>query len=216
MFLSFNAAFKFRVPVAIKVAASPTSVSVFNNLVRDPYLIVGGFFLDGLQGGTGAANEVSLDHTGHPILGKLRDCYMAAVDQGRQGQIPLFCGGGFGDTGDLAADAFKAICLGASGVFAAKIFLQLAGCVGNEKGRCNACNTGKCPVGICTQDPHMVARLDVDKVAQNIVDYFLAVDVELKKLMAPIGNSSLPIGRSDALVSMDKAVADRLQIAYAC
>ena len=62
----------------------------------------------------------------------------------------------------------------------------------------------------------MVARLDVDKVAQNIVDYFLAVDVELKKLMAPIGNSSLPIGRSDALVSMDKAVADRLQIAYAC
>jgi glutamate synthase (NADPH/NADH) large chain len=216
MFLSFNAAFKFRVPVVIKVAASSTSVPVFNNLVRDPYHIVGGFFLDGLQGGTGAANEVSLDHTGHPVLSKLRDCYLAAVTQGKQGQIPLFCGGGFGDTGDLAADAFKAICLGANGVFAAKIFLQLAGCVGNEKGRCNACNTGKCPVGICTQDPHLVARLDIDRVAQNIVDYFLAMDVELKKLMAPIGNSSLPIGRSEALVAMDKAVADRLQIAYAC
>jgi glutamate synthase (NADPH/NADH) large chain len=61
-----------------------------------------------------------------------------------------------------------------------------------------------------------VARLDVDAVAQNIVDYFLAMDIELKKLMAPIGNSSLPIGRSDALVSMDKAIAERLQIAYAC
>ena len=216
MFLSMNAAFKFRVPVAIKVAASSTSVSVFNNLVRDPYRIVGGFFLDGIQGGTGAAHEVSMDHTGHPILSKLRDCYLDAVTQGRQGHIPLFVGGGFGDTGDLAADAFKAICLGANGVFAAKIFLQLAGCVGNEQGRCNACNTGKCPVGITTQDPRLVARLDVDAVAQSIVDYFLSVDVELKKLMAPIGNSSLPIGRSDALISMNKSIADRLQIAYAC
>jgi len=216
MFLSMNAAFKFRVPVAIKVAASSTSVAVYNNLIRDPYHIVGGFFMDGIQGGTGAAHEVSMDHTGHPILSKLRDCYLAAVEQGKQGQIPLFVGGGFGDSGDLAADAFKAICLGASGVFSAKIFLQLAGCVGNEKGRCNACNTCKCPVGICTQDPRLVSRLDVDAVAQNIVDYFLAMDSELKKLMAPIGNSSLPIGRSDALISMNKSIADRLQIAYAC
>ena len=216
MFLSMNAAFKFRIPVAIKVAASSTSVAVYNNLIRDPYHIVGGFFMDGIQGGTGAAHEVNLDHSGHPILSKLRDCYLDAVTQGRQGQIPIFVGGGFGETGNLAADAFKAICLGASGVFAAKIFLQIAGCVGDEKGRCNACNTGLCPVGICTQDPSLVARLDVDAAAQNIVDYFLAVDQELKKLMAPIGNSSLPIGRSDALISMDKAVADRLQIGYAC
>ena len=35
-------------------------------------------------------------------------------------------------------------------------------------------------------------------------------------MLAPIGNSSLPIGRSDALVSMDKSIAERLQIAYAC
>jgi glutamate synthase (NADPH/NADH) large chain len=211
-----NAAFQFRVPVAIKVAASSTNVAVFNNLVRDPYRIVGGFFLDGIQGGTGAANEVSLDHTGHPVLSKLRDCYLTATKQGRQGHIPLFVGGGFGDTGDLAADAFKAICLGANGVFAGKIMLQLAGCVGNEKGRCNACNTGKCPAGITTQDPRLVARLDVDAVAQNVVDYFLALDSEFKKLLAPIGNSTLPIGRSDALISLDKSIADRLQIAYAC
>jgi glutamate synthase (NADPH) large chain len=217
MFLSMNAAFQFRVPVAIKVAASSTSVSVFNNLIRDPYHIVGGFFMDGIQGGTGAANEVNLDHSGHPVLSKLRDCYLDASSQGKQGQIPIFVGGGFGQAGNLAADAFKAICLGASGVFAAKVFLQAGGgCVGNEEGRCNACNTGLCPVGICTQDPTLVARLDVDAVAQNVVDYFLATDYELKKLMAPIGNSSLPIGRSDALITMDKAVADRLQIAYAC
>ena len=216
MHLSLNAAFGFRVPVAIKCAASSTSVSVYNNLLRDPYKICGGFFIDGIQGGTGAANEISLDHTGHPVVSKIRDCYNAAVEQGAQGQIPLYGGGGIGMTGNAAADAFKMICLGANGVFCGKILIQLLGCVGNEQGRCNACNTGKCPTGICTQNPRLVKRLDVDKGAQKIVDYVLAFDSELRKLMAPIGNSSLPVGRSDALVSTDKAIADKLGIQYVC
>lgn len=216
MFMSMNAAFKFRVPVAIKCAASATSVSVYNNLLRDPYRICGGFFLDGIQGGTGAANEVSLDHTGHPVVSKVRECYLAAVKQGRQGQIPLWAGGGIGLTGNAAADAFKMICLGANGVFLGKLLIQLCGCVGNEHGRCNSCSTGKCPTGICTQDPRLVKRLDVDKAAQNIVDYMLALDAEMRKLMAPIGNSTLPVGRSDALVTTDKAMADKLGIQYVC
>ena len=216
MHLSMNAAFGFRVPVAIKCAASATSVAVYNNLLRDPYKICGGFFLDGIQGGTGAANEVSLDHMGHPVVSKIRDCYLAAVKNGLQGQIPLYGGGGIGLTGNAAADAFKLICLGANGVFCGKLLTQLLGCVGNEHGRCNACNTGNCPTGICTQDPRLVKRLDVDKGAQKIVDYVLAFDAEMKKLMAPIGNSSLPVGRSDALVSTDKAIADKLGIQYVC
>ncbi len=216
MHLSLNAAFGFRVPVAIKCAASATSVSVYNNLLRDPYRICGGFFLDGIQGGTGAANEVSLDHTGHPIVSKLRECYQAAVAQGLQGQIPLWCGGGIGMTGNAAADAFKMICLGANGVIVGKMLIQLLGCIGNEQGRCNRCNTDKCPTGICTQDPRLMKRLDVDRGAQAVVDYVLAFDEELRKLMAPVGNSSLPVGRSDALVSTDKAVADKLGIQYAC
>ncbi|MDR1776630.1 MAG: 4Fe-4S binding protein [Desulfovibrio sp.] len=216
MHLSLNAAFGFRVPVAIKCAASATSVSVYNNLLRDPYKICGGFFMDGIQGGTGAANEVSLDHTGHPIVSKLRDCYLAAVAQGLQGEIPLWAGGGIGMTGNAAADAFKMLCLGANGVIMAKIVIQLLGCVGNERGRCNSCSTDKCPTGICTQDPRLVRRLDIDRGAENIVKYMLAFDSELRKLLAPVGNSSLPVGRSDALVSTDRAVADKLGIQYAC
>jgi glutamate synthase (NADPH/NADH) large chain len=216
MFLSLNCAFKFKVPVSVKVAASSTSVSVYNNLLRDPYNIVGGFFLDGIAGGTGAAHEISLNHTGHPIVSKLRDCYLAAVQQGKQGQIPLFAGGGVGMNGNLAADAFKLICLGASGVFVGRIILQMAGCVGNDHGRCNACNTGKCPIGITTQNAKLTKRLDIDTVAQNIVNYFCATDIELKKLLAPIGNSTLPVGRSDALVCVDKSVSDRLSIRHVC
>lgn len=216
MFLSLNSAFKFRVPVAIKVAASATSVSVYNNLLRDPYNIVGGFFLDGIAGGTGAAHEISLNHTGHPIVSKIRDCYLAAVHQGKQGQIPLWGAGGLGMSGNLAGDAFKMMCLGANGIFTGKLMLQIAGCVGNDLGKCNACNTGLCPVGITTQNPILSSRLDIDKVAENLINYFISVDHELKKLLAPIGNSSLPIGRSDALITVDKHVANRLKIQHVC
>ena len=216
MFLSMNAAFNFQVPVAIKVAASVTSVSVYNNLLRDPYNIVGGFFIDGLAGGTGAAHEISLNHTGHPITSKLRDCYLAAVHQGRQGEIPLFAGGGLGQTGSFAADAFKLICLGANGVFTGRMLMEIAGCVGNDTGRCNACNTGLCPAGIAAQKECLVKRLDVDKVAQNLVNYILATDIELKKLMAPVGCSTLPVGRSDALITVDKHISNRLDIQYSC
>lgn len=216
MFLSLNAAFKFRVPVVIKTSATASSVSIYNNLLRDPYNIVGGYLIDGIQGGTGAANEISLDHTGHPVVSKVRDCYNAAVAQGRQGQIPLWAAGGIGLTGNVAADAFKVICLGANGVFASKILLQLMGCVGNDHGRCNACNTGLCPAGLTTQEKKLVKRLDIDKAAQSIVDYVLAFDQEMRKMMAPIGNSSLPVGRSDALITTDEAVAKKLGIQYAC
>jgi glutamate synthase (NADPH/NADH) large chain len=125
MFLSFNAAFKFRVPVAIKVAASSTSVSVFNNLVRDPYNIVGGFLLDGHDGGTVLPDISSTT----PVIRWSASCAIATCcgAQGRQGQIPL--GRGLGKT-DLAADA-SVFCLGANGVFTGKLILQLAGCLGN-------------------------------------------------------------------------------------
>ncbi len=59
-------------------------------------------------------------------------------------------------------------------------------------------------------------RLDIDTVAQNIVNYICATDIELKKLLAPVGNSTLPVGRSDALVCVDKNVAQRLEIQHVC
>ena len=49
-----------------------------------------------------------------------------------------------------------------------------------------------------------------------IVDYMLAFDAEMRKLMAPVGNSALPVGRADALVATDMAVAEALGIQYAC
>jgi len=214
MIQSMYMAWGFRVPVYPKISATSTTNAVLNNLTRNPY--AGGLAIDGEDGGTGAAYNVSMDHMGYPIASNIRDAYLNLVKIGRQNEIPLFAAGGIGKNGNLAANAAALIMLGASGVQIGKYAMQAAaGCLGSETDRCNVCNIGLCPKGITSQDPRLYRRLDPEKVAERLVDMYLSFDTELKKVVAPLGRStSLPIGMSDALGIADKAAAERLQIQY--
>ncbi|MDW7710212.1 MAG: glutamate synthase-related protein [Deferrisomatales bacterium] len=216
MITSMSMAFGFRVPVYPKISGTKTALAVLNNLARNPFAAA--LTIDGEDGGTGAAYNVSLDKMGHPIASNLRECYLTLVKIGKQNELPLFAAGGVGKQGNLAANAAALIMLGASGVDCAKYVMQAAaGCLGDERNRCNICNTGKCPRGITTQDPRLYRRLDPDTVAQRVVEIFVAADRELKKIFAPLGRSTeLPIGMADGLSIDDPAVAQRLQIGYAC
>jgi len=214
MIQSMYMAWGFRVPVYPKISASTTSLAVLNNLTRNPY--AGALAVDGEDGGTGAAYNVSMNHMGHPIASNIRDCYLNLAKIGMQNEIPIIAGGGAGKTGNLAANAAALIMLGASAVQIGKYIMQAAaGCLGSETDRCNICNIGLCPKGITSQDPRLYRRLDVEQVAERVVDVFLSFDTELRKILAPLGRStSLPIGMSDALGIANKAAADRLQINY--
>jgi glutamate synthase (NADPH/NADH) large chain len=214
MIQSMSMAWGFRVPVYPKISGSSTALAVLNNLTRNPY--AAGLAIDGEDGGTGAAYNVSMNHMGHPIASNIRDCYLNLARIGRQNELPLFAGGGVGKNGNLAANAAALIMLGASGVQVGKYIMQAAaGCVGSEGDRCNICNIGRCPKGITSQDPRLYRRLDVDQVAQRVVDLFLAFDTELRKIVAPLGRStSLPVGMADALGIDDPAAAQRLSIQY--
>ncbi|WP_415719546.1 glutamate synthase-related protein [Maridesulfovibrio sp.] len=214
MIQSMSMAWGFRVPVYPKISASSTSLAVLNNLTRNPY--AAGLAIDGEDGGTGAAYNVSMNHMGHPIASNLRDCYNALVVTGKQNELPLIAGGGIGKSGNLAANAAALIMLGASAVQVGKYVMQAgAGCLGSEKDRCNVCNIGVCPKGITSQDPRLYRRLDPEKVAERVVDFYLSFDTEIKKIIAPLGRStSLPIGMSDALGISDRDAAERLGIKY--
>ena len=214
MIQSMYMAWGFRVPVYPKISGTSTALAVLNNLTRNPYAAA--LAIDGEDGGTGAAYNVSMNHMGHPIASNLRECYQNLVALGKQNEIPLFAGGGVGKNGNLAANAAALIMLGASGVQTGKYIMQAAaGCLGSEADRCNVCNIGICPKGITSQDARLYRRLDPEDVAQRIVDVFLSFDTELKKIVAPLGRStSLPIGMSDALGISDYHAADRLNIKY--
>jgi glutamate synthase (NADPH/NADH) large chain len=216
MIQSMSMAWGFRVPVYPKISGTKTARAVLNNLARNPYAAA--LSIDGEDGGTGAAYNVSIDKMGHPIASNLRECYLDLVRQGKQNELPLIAAGGVGKKGNLAANAAALIMLGASAVSVGKYIMQAAAnCFGDEYNRCNLCNTGKCPRGITTQDPKLYRRLDSDKVAERVVEIFKSANVELKKIFAPMGRSTeLPIGMSDGLSIDDKAMADRLEISYAC
>ncbi|MBF0342695.1 MAG: 4Fe-4S binding protein [Nitrospirae bacterium] len=216
MIQSMYLAWGFRVPVYPKISGSRTAKAVLNNLVRNPFAAA--LSIDGEDGGTGAAYNVSMDKMGHPIASNLRECYLDLVKQGKQNELPLIAAGGVGKRGNLAANAAALIMLGASAVSIGKYIMQAAaGCLGDENNRCNVCNIGRCPRGITTQDPKLYRRLDPDKVAERVVEVYKALDVELKKIFAPMGRSTeLPIGMSDAISADDPAVAQRLEISYAC
>lgn len=216
MIQSMSMAWGFRVPVYPKISGTKTARAVLNNLARNPY--AAGMYIDGEDGGTGAAYNVSMDKMGHPIASNLRECYLDLVRQGRQNELPLIAAGGVGKNGNLAANAAALFMLGASAVAIGKYAMQAAAdCLGNEANRCNICNTGRCPRGITTQDPKLYGRLDADRVAERLVEAFKAADTELKKIFAPMGRSTeLPIGMSDGLSIDDRAMAERLKISYAC
>jgi len=216
MIQTMSMAWNFKVPVYPKISGSTSAKSVLNNLVRNPY--AGALLIDGIDGGTGAAYNISMDATGHPIASNLRECYLDLVAQGRQNEIPLFAAGGMGKNGNITQNGMAMIMLGASGVHMGKYMMQAAaGCLGNEKNRCNVCNLGICPKGITSQNPKIYRRLDPDAVALRVVETFMSIRTEIKKVMAPLGRSqSLPIGMSDALGIEDKDVAERLKIKYIC
>lgn len=216
MIQSMSMAWGFRVPVFPKISGTRTARAVLNNLLRNPFAAA--LSIDGEDGGTGAAYNVSMDKMGHPIASNIRDCYLDLVRQGRQNELPLIAAGGIGKKGNVAANAAALFMLGASAVAIGKYIMQAAaGCFGDEMNRCNVCNLGRCPRGITTQDPKLYRRLDPDKVAARVVEVFKSIDVELKKIFAPLGRSTdLPIGMSDALCADNSAIAERLQIGYVC
>jgi glutamate synthase (NADPH/NADH) large chain len=215
MIQSMSMAWGFRVPVYPKISGTRSAQAVLNNLARNPY--ASALYIDGEDGGTGAAYNVSMDKMGHPLAANLRDCYLDLVKQGKQNELPLIAAGGVGKTGNLAANTAALIMLGASAVAIGKYIMQSAAeCFGDEFNRCNLCNTGRCPRGITTQDPKLYRRLDPDRVAECVVDVFKAADVELRKIFAPMGRSTqLPIGMSDGLSVSEEEIAKRLQINYA-
>ncbi|MDP3111032.1 MAG: glutamate synthase-related protein, partial [Thermodesulfovibrionales bacterium] len=114
MIQSMSMAWGFRVPVYPKISGTKTARAVLNNLARNPYAAA--LSIDGEDGGTGAAYNVSMDKMGHPIASNIRDCYLDLVKQGKQNELPLIAAGGVAKKGNLAANAAALIMLGASAV----------------------------------------------------------------------------------------------------
>jgi methylamine---glutamate N-methyltransferase subunit C len=181
-------------PVFVKIGASRPHFDVQLAVKAGADVVV----LDGMQGGTGATQDVFIEHAGIPTLPALRQAVEALQELGQHRKVQLIVSGGIRSGADVA----KALAMGADAVSIGTAALVALGCnraiyvadyqaLGAEPGVCHHCHTGLCPVGIATQDPVLEARLDVEEGARRIRNFLTVLTLEAQTLARACGKSHL-------------------------
>lgn len=145
--------------------------------------------LDGMEGGTGAAPEVVIEQTGVPTLPALYQAISTLDEIGAKDDVDLIITGGIRNGGDVA----KAMAMGADAVYIGTGAMIAMGCIG-----CRMCHTGKCPVGIATQDAKLEAKCDIDVASKKLSNYINAMTEETRMLAQLAGHDDIKdFNRSD-------------------
>ena len=80
----------------------------------------------------------------------------------------------------------KALSLGADAVAIGTAALMAIGCQ-----QYRVCNTGKCPMGIATQDPTLRGNLNINKAARRLENFLNVTSNELRDFARLTGNQSV-------------------------
>ena len=187
-------------PVGIKLAAGHIESDLAFALKAQPDFIT----IDGRGGATGSSPKLLRDATSVPTVYAL---YRARkyLDEHAEG-VSLVITGGLRVSSDFA----KAIAMGADAVAVASAALIAAGCQ-----QYRICGSGKCPVGIATQDEELRKRLDGDAAAKRVAN-FLNVSLEELRMFARItGHKKLHDLSTDDLVTISSEIAGHTNIRHA-
>ena len=124
----------------------------------------------------------------------------ALEDVGLADEIDLVVAGGIRNGGDVAkciALGAKAVAIGHSALMALNCNKEIPGVtdyegtVGVPAGQCYHCHTGRCPVGITTQDPELRKRLDVDEAADRVYNFLHTLTLEVQMLARACGKTNV-------------------------
>jgi glutamate synthase domain-containing protein 2 len=184
----------WQVPIFVKMGAS----RVFDDVKLAAKAGADVIVVDGMEGGTGASPEIMQEHTGIPTLAAVCEARAALEDIGLYGEVQLVIAGGIRH----GVDAAKALALGADAVYVGTAALIALNCnralyeedyaaLGAAPSQCHHCHTGRCPVGIATQDPALMARLEIDAAAERVANLFRAMTGEIQTLARACGKSDV-------------------------
>jgi len=174
--------------------------------------------LDGMQGGTAATQTVFIENVGIPTLPALRQAVDALEDMNMRGKVQLIVSGGI----RTGADVAKALALGADAVSIGQGVLFALGCnhdsyvqkgarhsavadyaaLGTAPGFCHHCHTGKCPVGVTTQDEVLEQRLEPEVGARHLRNYLKTLNMELTTVARACGKSNVHHLEPEDLVAL--------------
>jgi glutamate synthase domain-containing protein 2 len=174
--------------------------------------------VDGMQGGTAATQTVFIEHVGIPTLAAVRQAVEAIDDLNMRGKVQLIVSGGI----RTGADVAKALAMGADAVAIGQAVLMALGCnsssylhgdqhvsavedyarLGTAPGFCHHCHTGRCPVGVTTQDAVLEKRLDPVSGARRLTNYLKTLNMELTTLARACGKQDVHHLEREDLVAL--------------
>ncbi len=179
-------------PIFVKIGASRPYYDVALAVKAGADVVV----LDGMQGGTGATQDVFIEHVGIPTLPALRQAVEALQELGMHRKVQLIVSGGIRSGADVA----KALAMGADAVSIGTAALIALGCnspkwqadyekLGSAAGFFDDYQDGTDPAGIATQDPTLAARLDPVEGGRRLANYLRVLTLEAQTLARACGKS---------------------------
>ncbi|GAA1350806.1 FMN-binding glutamate synthase family protein [Falsarthrobacter nasiphocae] len=134
--------------------------------------------VDGSEGGTGAAPLEFEDHVGMPLTEGLMMWHNALIGAGLRDRVKI------GASGKVAvsSDIVKRIIQGADFTNSARTMMMAVGCI-----QAQACDTGKCPTGVATQDKRRQRAIDVPDKSHRVAAYQRTTVRQAMSMMAAMG-----------------------------
>jgi len=187
-------------PIGIKLAAGNIEADLEFAVYAKPDFIT----IDGRAGATGSAPKFVKASTSIPTLFAV---YRARkyLNQNAAADISLTITGGLRISSDFA----KALALGADAVAISTSALIAIGCQ-----QYRVCNTGKCPMGIATQDPELRRRLDIDRAAKQLENFLRVSTEELKDFARLTGNDDIHKLSIHDLCTTNSEISDHTEIEH--
>ncbi len=180
-------------PIGIKIAAGRIERDLQYCVFAEPDFIT----VDGRGGGTASSPLFLREATTVPTIYALYRArkYLDSVNS----DIDLVITGGL----RVSADFAKALAMGADAVAVATAGMIAAACQ-----QYRICGSGRCPVGVATQDPELRARLNIDAAAQRVANYLNVSREELKTFARVTGNRSVHDLSVDDLMTTSRDIAE--------
>jgi len=188
-------------PVGIKLAAGDIEADLEFAIAAGPDFVT----IDGRGGSTGAAVKAIKDATSMPTIYALDRARRWLDARGVKG-VTLIVTGGL----RLSSDFAKALALGADAVAIGTAALMAIGCQ-----QYRVCDSGRCPVGIATQDPGLRARLDVEEAARGLANFLRVSTEELQDFARLTGHADVHDLSVRDLVTTNSEISGHTSIPHA-
>jgi methylamine---glutamate N-methyltransferase subunit C len=205
-------------PIYVKVGATRTYYDVKLAVAAGADVVV----VDGMQGGTGATQEVFIEHVGIPTLAAIPQAVQALSELGLHRKVQLIVSGGI----RTGADVAKALALGADAVSIGTAALIAMGDnapeldeeyrkIGSAAGFYDDYQAGRDPAGISTQEDQLAARLDPEVAGRQVANYLRVLTLECQTLARACGKSHVHNMEPEDLVALTVEAAAMARVPLA-